>query len=128
MIQNMDIQKNQYILNTFQKLSKTFTLIFKNLIPSGVAELTLDKDSNDDFYSGLSINVSFNSDDLKQTIKSNNMNQLSGGQKTIVALAFIFAMQQCDPAPFYLFDEIDQALDPQYRLDVASFISIKVFI
>ena len=43
------------------------------------------------------------------------MKQLSGGQKTLVALALIFAIQGCDPAPFYLFDEIDAALDPQYR-------------
>ena len=47
------------------------------------------------------------------------MNQLSGGQKTLVALTLIFAIQKCDPAPFYLFDEIDQALDPQYRSAVA---------
>ena len=36
------------------------------------------------------------------------MSQLSGGQKAVVALALIFAIQRCDPAPFYLFDEIDQ--------------------
>jgi chromosome segregation ATPase len=36
------------------------------------------------------------------------LNQLSGGQKSLVALALIFAIQRCDPAPFYLFDEIDQ--------------------
>ena len=47
------------------------------------------------------------------------MNQLSGGQKTLVALTLIFAIQKCDPAPFYLFDEIDQALDPSYRKAVA---------
>ena len=44
---------------------------------------------------------------------------LSGGQKTVVALALIFAIQRCDPAPFYLFDEIDAALDPAYRTTVA---------
>ncbi|GAU29274.1 hypothetical protein TSUD_204680 [Trifolium subterraneum] len=48
------------------------------------------------------------------------MKQLSGGQETVVALALIFAIQRCDPAPFYLFDEIDAALDPQYRTAVAS--------
>ena len=51
-----------------------------------------------------------------------NMNDLSGGQKTLVALALIFAIQRCDPAPFYLFDEIDQALDANYRAAVASVI------
>ncbi|CAN0545090.1 unnamed protein product, partial [Ectocarpus sp. 12 AP-2014] len=50
------------------------------------------------------------------------MSQLSGGQKAVVALALIFAIQRCDPAPFYLFDEIDQALDSSYRAAVASLI------
>lgn len=39
-----------------------------------------------------------------------DMNQLSGGQKSLVALGLIFAIQKCDPAPFYLFDEIDQVI------------------
>ncbi|MCE3049381.1 Structural maintenance of chromosomes protein 3 [Datura stramonium] len=50
------------------------------------------------------------------------MKQLSGGQKTVVALALIFAIQRCDPAPFYLFDEIDAALDPQYRTAVGNMV------
>lgn len=37
----------------------------------------------------------------------------------MVALALIFAIQKCDPAPFYLFDEIDQALDAQHRKAVS---------
>uniref|UniRef100_A0A3B3BJV2 Structural maintenance of chromosomes protein 3 n=1 Tax=Oryzias melastigma TaxID=30732 RepID=A0A3B3BJV2_ORYME len=50
------------------------------------------------------------------------MQQLSGGQKSLVALALIFAIQKCDPAPFYLFDEIDQALDAQHRKAVSDMI------
>lgn len=49
-----------------------------------------------DNYTGVAINVSFKS-------KSGNvqqMSQLSGGQKSLVALAIIFSIQQCDPAPF----------------------------
>ncbi len=47
---------------------------------------------------------------------------MSGGQKALVALALIFAIQRCDPAPFYLFDEVDQALDANYRAGVARLI------
>ncbi|OLY85582.1 Chromosome segregation protein sudA [Smittium mucronatum] len=67
-------------------------------------------------YVGVSIKVSFNS---KQD-EGLRMQQLSGGQKSVVALAFIFAIQRCDPAPFYLFDEIDANLDAVYRTSVAS--------
>jgi structural maintenance of chromosome 3 (chondroitin sulfate proteoglycan 6) len=52
------------------------------------------------------------------------MQQLSGGQKSLVALALIFAIQKCDPAPFYLFDEIDQALDAQHRKAVSGTILV----
>lgn len=64
-------------------------------------------------YSGVKVKVSFGTGDVL------SMKQLSGGQKTLVALALIFSIQRCDPAPFYLFDEIDAALDPQYRTTVA---------
>ncbi|CAN1732176.1 Structural maintenance of chromosomes protein 3 [Linum perenne] len=54
--------------------------------------------------------------------ETQSMKQLSGGQKTVVAMTLIFAIQRCDPAPFYLFDEIDAALDPQYRTAVGNMI------
>lgn len=54
-----------------------------------------------------------------QSSEMKELQQLSGGQKSLVALALIFAIQKCDPAPFYLFDEIDQALDSQHRHAVA---------
>lgn len=56
-------------------------------------------------YSGVDIKVSFTRSGAQQ-----RMHQLSGGQQSLVALALIFAIQRCDPAPFYVFDEIDSAL------------------
>ena len=47
------------------------------------------------------------------------MSLLSGGQKTVVALAYTFALQKCDPSPIYIFDEIDANLDAQTRKRVA---------
>ena len=72
-----------------------------------------------DEYTGVSCKVSFGNETTQ------NMKQLSGGQKTVVALAIIFAIQRCDPAPFYLFDEIDAALDPQYRTAIARMLEVQ---
>ena len=66
----------------------------------------------------FSVQVSFTG--IKAEMR--DMQQLSGGQKSLVALTLIFAIQKCDPAPFYLFDEIDQALDAQHRKAVADMI------
>jgi len=65
----------------------------------------------------VDIKVSFT-----QSGKQQRMHQLSGGQQSLVALALIFAIQQCDPAPFYIFDEVDSALDDTHRLSVAKMI------
>ena len=39
------------------------------------------------------------------------LRSLSGGEKTIVTLAFLFSIQEYHPAPFYIFDEVEAALD-----------------
>ncbi|KYM78115.1 Structural maintenance of chromosomes protein 3 [Atta colombica] len=118
------------IFFSFFKVSKYFSEVFKKLVPSGHAQLvmkTADGDEGDDGtaepsdsdrFIGVGIKVSFTG----HRGEMREMNQLSGGQKSLVALALIFAIQKCDPAPFYLFDEIDQALDAQHRKAVADMI------
>ena len=76
------------------------------------------RDRGETVYTGVSISVSFNSKQNEQL----HVEQLSGGQKTVCAIALILAIQMVDPASFYLFDEIDAALDKQYRTAVATMI------
>ena len=136
LIEVLDQRKDEAIERTFKQVSKEFASIFSQLVPAGRGRLIiqrktdarsanagLDTESSDEErdrsrvenYTGVGISVSFNSKhDEQQRIQ-----QLSGGQKSLCALALVFAIQQCDPAPFYLFDEIDANLDSQYRTAVA---------
>ena len=47
------------------------------------------------------------------------LSHLSGGQKTVVVVALIFAVLKMESAPFYILDEFDHALDTQYRKAIA---------
>ncbi|SSD59771.1 related to Structural maintenance of chromosomes protein 3 [Saccharomycodes ludwigii] len=128
LIDTLKHQKVTAIEATFKKVAENFTEMFEKLVPRGTGKLIIrkkdmDNDSNmsddesvDNIYEGVAIQVSFNSKEDEQL----HVSQLSGGQKTVCAIALILAMQKVDPAPFYLFDEIDAALDKQYRTSVAA--------
>lgn len=73
-----------------------------------------------DQFEGIEILVSFTSKTAHTDLVS-----LSGGQKALVSLAFIFALQQVDPTPFYVFDEVDQNLDDSYRTCVAGKLAVR---
>ncbi|KPI34472.1 Chromosome segregation protein sudA [Cyphellophora attinorum] len=133
LIESLDQRKDEAIERTFKQVSKAFSEVFKKLVPAGYGRLKIIRDrdvrENEDEsederprnkkgienYRGVDISVSFNSKhDDQQRIQ-----QLSGGQKSLCSLALIFAIQATDPAPFYIFDEIDANLDAQYRTAVA---------
>ncbi|TSK67263.1 Structural maintenance of chromosomes protein 3 [Bagarius yarrelli] len=141
----LELRKYEAIQLTFKQVSKNFSEVFQKLVPGGKATLVMKKGDTEggqsqdegeggadsergsasqssvpsvDQFTGVGIRVSFTG---KQG-EMREMQQLSGGQKSLVALALIFAIQKCDPAPFYLFDEIDQALDAQHRKAVSDMI------
>jgi structural maintenance of chromosome 3 (chondroitin sulfate proteoglycan 6) len=149
LVESLDRKKDEAINRTFRGVSKHFAEVFKELVPLGAGELimrtSLDEATEGDetdgdntesdgdspakkkgdsenpdvsLYRGIGINVRFS-----KVGENFIMSQLSGGQKALVALALIFAIQRCDPAPFYIFDELDQALDSTYRQAVANLIS-----
>ncbi|CAK4250678.1 unnamed protein product [Aphanomyces euteiches] len=123
LIEVLDRRKDEAILRTFKGVSHHFTQVFKELVPTGEGKMLIlrgedsPNESDTSTFVGIQIKVNFRGEG-----DSYLMSQLSGGQKALVALAFIFAIQRCDPAPFYLFDEIDQALDSTHRAAVAALI------
>ncbi|KWU47379.1 RecF/RecN/SMC protein [Rhodotorula sp. JG-1b] len=136
LIDVLDARKDEAIERTFKQVAKNFAEVFEKLVPSGRGRLIMlkrqqekgedvmdvdepEEEGSVENYNGVAIRVSFKS-------KSNEglrLQQLSGGQKALVALALIFSIQKCDPAPFYLFDEIDANLDADRRTAVAAMIS-----
>eukprot|EP00581_Thalassiosira_minuscula_P013662 CAMPEP_0183727262 /NCGR_PEP_ID=MMETSP0737-20130205/25262_1 /TAXON_ID=385413 /ORGANISM="Thalassiosira miniscula, Strain CCMP1093" /LENGTH=1291 /DNA_ID=CAMNT_0025958855 /DNA_START=198 /DNA_END=4073 /DNA_ORIENTATION=- len=145
LIESLDRKKDEAINRTFRGVSAHFKDVFKELVPNGAGELIMrtamdevadgtDSEGEDDeakknkaggdsnnpdvsLFRAVSVKVRFS-----RSSENFLMSQLSGGQKALVAMALIFAIQRCDPAPFYLFDELDQALDSTYRAAVASLI------
>jgi structural maintenance of chromosome 3 (chondroitin sulfate proteoglycan 6) len=119
-IKVLDEKKESAILVTFDKVKRSFEYFFKELVPAGYANLTLDESSNTQntkLNKCIYISVSFSGH------SNQAMHQLSGGQKTAVAVALIFALSKVDPPPFYILDEIDAALDPLMRNNLAKLIS-----
>ncbi|XJO75499.1 hypothetical protein BDV3_006173 [Batrachochytrium dendrobatidis] len=144
LIRVLDQRKDDAIEQTFKQVAQNFSDIWEKIVPSGQGHLIMLRRSDEAFdgmeatqddslqpgrrdtlrdsaieqYTGVAINVSFSS----KTDEGLRMPQLSGGQKSLVALTLIFAIQRSDPAPFYLFDEIDAALDAQYRTAIADMV------
>jgi len=101
-IEKYEKMKRNAFFETFNAIRKNFSTIMKTLT-DGDGEIYLD--GEDPFNSGLNIRVRYYGKPI-QRIES-----LSGGEKSLIALALIFAIQMYKPAPFYAFDEIDMFLD-----------------
>merc|ERR1740121_2515278 len=126
LIRTVDEQKEQTLLQTLEQVNKHFEDIFSDLVRGGVGKLRMlgpqdqpEDESQPGQTRGVKVEISFTG----QSTSFLSMAQLSGGQKTVVAISLIFAIQRLEPAPFYLFDEIDAALDTQYRTVVAKLIA-----
>ncbi len=105
MINKIEIRRTEVFLDCFNAINRNFNKIFFEL-SDGQGKLNL-TDSEKPLESGLLIEASFKGKEIK------NIDLMSGGEKTLTALAFLFALQLYEPAPFYLFDEADAALDKE---------------
>ncbi len=90
--------------NELNRINESFKLTFRELFGGGTAKLAL-SDESDPLESGVEI---FAQPPGK---KIQNMTLLSGGEKSLTAMAVIFAILRIKPLPFCLFDEVEAALD-----------------
>ncbi|MDY6768735.1 MAG: chromosome segregation SMC family protein [Candidatus Nanohaloarchaea archaeon] len=102
-IEDIEEKKEEEFMQTLEQVNDAFHDIFTTLFNGGDAWLELEEDGNID--SGLTIEAQ------PPDKEPHVIDSLSGGEKSLTAVAFMFALQEYNPAPFYIMDEIDAALD-----------------
>ena len=103
MIQKLEKEMKEEFIKNFNIINDKFIRIFKTLFIGGDAKLILDSD--DSLNAGIEIEARPPSKSLK------SISLLSGGEKSLTAVALLFAIFETNPAPFAILDEIDAALD-----------------
>jgi len=108
LIREINEKIGSVFLEKFEEINKNFQKYFKSLFPSGEGELLLEK-YGDNGSGEEELGV-----DLKVDIGNNklvSLSLLSGGEKSLVSMAFLFSVFSINLSPFYVFDEADAALD-----------------
>jgi chromosome segregation protein len=110
-IEEIDRCKTEVFMHTFEKVSENFSQIFSELSPGGRARLVLENPEHP-LEGGLEI-------EANPAGKIARISAMSGGEKALTALAFIFALQRMKPTAIYVLDEIDAHLDDENLRRVA---------
>ncbi|PIL32520.1 hypothetical protein GSI_05223 [Ganoderma sinense ZZ0214-1] len=102
-IETLDQHKRDTVETVWNKVNGDFGAIFAELLPGNFAKLQ--PPDGQDLMQGLEVKVR-----LGQVWKQ-SLTELSGGQRSLIALSLIMSLLQFKPAPMYILDEIDAALD-----------------
>jgi len=106
LIKDINERIEDYFFIKFDEINKCFKNYFRILFPLGEGEMQLEKnDGSGDDEIGI---------DLKVDIGNNKfvpLSLLSGGEKSLISIAFLFSIYSINPSPFYVFDEVDASLD-----------------
>ena len=95
--------KKEAFMKTFNNINENFKQVFHQL-SEGEGELKLEN-PDDPLSGGMTIEAQ------PRDKKLQRLESMSGGEKSLTALAFVFAIQRYMPSPFYAFDEVDASLD-----------------
>ena len=104
LMDNLGKKKKGLFMEVYDGVNANFKTIFAELSGGGEAFMSLENEE-DPFSGGLLINAK------PRNGKMLRLDALSGGEKSLTALAFIFAIQEHQPSPFYVLDEVDMFLD-----------------
>lgn len=102
--ESLNSQKKGLFTESYDAVNRNFKEIYAQLSGGGEAYMGLENE-DDPFLGGLQINAKPKNGKLLR------LEALSGGEKSLTALAFIFAIQEYQPSPFYVLDEVDMFLD-----------------
>ncbi|KHG16515.1 Structural maintenance of chromosomes 1A [Gossypium arboreum] len=117
-------KRYELFMDAFNHISSNIDRIYKQLTKSGThplggtAYLNLENE-DDPFLQGIKYTA------MPPTKRFRDMEQLSGGEKTVAALALLFSIHSYKPSPFFILDEVDAALDNLNVAKVAGFIRSK---
>jgi chromosome segregation ATPase len=111
-MEEVDRKKTEVFMRTFEQISKDFGRIFSELSPGGTARLVLENPERP-LEGGLEIEAKPSGKELVR------VEAMSGGERALTALAFIFSVQRAKPTALYVLDEIDAHLDDENLKRVA---------
>jgi structural maintenance of chromosome 2 len=113
-IGELEEKKNEALRTTWAKVNKDFGSIFSTLLPGVTAKL--DPPEGGSVLDGLEVKVAFNG------VWKETLTDLSGGQRSLLALSLILALLLFKPAPMYILDEVDAALDLSHTQNIGKMI------
>ena len=103
-IRSIDEEIVRVFSSAWAEVSEHFTSLFGNLFPGGTGVLRL-TDTSDLLSTGIEVEARPSGKNVKK------LSLLSGGERSLTALAFLFAVFRSRPSPFYVMDEVEAALD-----------------
>ncbi|KAK9866148.1 hypothetical protein WJX84_002772 [Apatococcus fuscideae] len=113
-IAELDEKKQEALQKTWTEVNQKFGSIFSTLLPSTSAKL--EPQEGRSFLDGLEVRVAFGE------VWKESLTELSGGQRSLLALSLILALLLFKPAPLYILDEVDAALDLSHTQNIGRMI------
>ncbi|KAG0629404.1 hypothetical protein M758_1G101200 [Ceratodon purpureus] len=113
-IHELDEKKKEVLEGTWKSVTKDFGKIFSTLLPGTTAKLEPPEGAN--FLDGLEVKVAFGG------VWKQSLSELSGGQRSLLALSLVLALLLFKPAPLYILDEVDAALDLSHTQNIGRMI------